>query len=379
MKDLPLWRSPRAGVLGAVLMALPMAVLSASPLAGGYLAAAVLFIWPAAVCVAGLVSGGLSLLLGAGAALLAMGRTFGQNGLLLATVYLIPILAVFVYVILRRVPFRRGCFFLIGAHVIALAAVYWLLQEMAGGDLYTRAGELAVEGLQAWPLGDTLLYNFYEMGLLELPAKLAEGALVAVPGGYTLSDAARQDLLLSAKALVTSLLASMVPGVIARQSILGGVGCLLLPLRLGFVAQERREFPGSTPPAETPAQGEEKEKAFVHFPDLGMPPFRTWHLPRGMGWQAGLALVGGYFLQVSETPAVAVAGAILYAAAGAVWAIQGAALINYTQHLRGTRRFWRILIPLLLLSTSLLLIVGVFDQITNARGLRKPPEPKEES
>ena len=375
MKDFPLWRSPRAGAVGALLLILPMIVFSLSPLTVGYLVSTVLFLWPVALCLGGLAGGSLPLALGAAAALLALWRSLGGPGLMLGAVYLLPIVAVFVLIILRRMPFRRGCFLMIGVHVAALAAVYWLLQRLAGGDLYAQAGRMAMDGLGSWEMGDSILYQLYEMGLLELPSSLAGSALISVPGGYVLSDAARQDLLLSAGALVTSSLSAMVPGLIVRQSILGGVGCLLLPLRLGYVAQEKREATGRAPLEETGREG----KHALRFPDLGMPPFRQWHLPQGMGWQAGLALAAGYALQMSAVPALGIAGIMLHAAAEAVWSIQGAALINYTQHIRGTKRFWRVLIPLVLLSTSLLVFAGIFDQITNVRGLRKPREPKEES
>ena len=394
MKEFPLWRSPRAGLLGAALMALPMIVFSLSPLLGGYLIALILFAWPTAVCLAGLCCGSLPMLMGTAGALLAMGRVFGQQGLLLTAVYLLPVLAAFLYVIVTRTPFKRGCVMLIVAHVVALAAVFWLLQQLAGGDLYGRAGQLAMEGLQTWELGDTLLYEFYAMRLLELPASLAEGALVQVPGGYTLSDAARADLLLSAKALVTAVLPTMVPGILVRQSILGGVGCLLLPLRLGAKLQAKRQgipdggdnekpdadgddVPWQAPVKRGPAPIE-PDPVPPGFPDLSMPPFRAWHIPQGRGRYVVIALAVGYMLQVSAVPALAVAGALLYAAAGAVFTVQGAALINFMQHTRNTRPFWRVAVPLLLLSTSLLLIAGVLDQVTNVRGLRKPREPKEE-
>ena len=34
--------------------------------------------------------------------------------------------------------------------------------------------------------------------------------------------------------------------------------------------------------------------------------------------------------------------------------------------------------PVLLLATQILMFIGIFDQISNFRGLRKPPEPKED-
>ena len=94
--------------------------------------------------------------------------------------------------------------------------------------------------------------------------------------------------------------------------------------------------------------------------------------------RAGAALALGLLFQGSAVPALAVAGIILYYVGQAVFSIQGAAMINFSQHARGTGRFWRVFVPLLLISTTLLMVVGIFDQIVNVRGLRKPPEPKEE-
>ena len=116
----------------------------------------------------------------------------------------------------------------------------------------------------------------------------------------------------------------------------------------------------------------------MDFPDLEMPPLQTWHIPRGIGWQVGLALIGGYLLRFSGTHAVKIAGIMLYAAASGVFMIQGAAFINFMQKRRGTKRFWRVLVPLLLMTTPFLMFIGIFDQFNNVRGLRKPPEPKED-
>ncbi len=109
-----------------------------------------------------------------------------------------------------------------------------------------------------------------------------------------------------------------------------------------------------------------------------MPPFSQWHIPRGVGWKVGVALAAGYVLRISDGPALSTAGVLLYGAASSVFAIQGLAAVNYFQKNRGTRRFWRVFVPLLLMTTGFPMIIGVFDQINNFRGLRKPPEPKED-
>ena len=381
MKDFPLIRSVPSAVVGTLALVLPMLILSANLMDGMYLAALLLFLGPAALCVCGAVCGSLPLAVSCAAALLSMGRVFGGRGMLLTAVYLLPVIAVFLTIVLRRVPFWTGCGLMIGTHVALFAAVYLILQQWAGGDLYTAAASLSMNALEKWEYGDYVLYEFYSMGLIDLPASLAEG--VRLEGyGILLSDAARQDLLLSVGNLVSSTLSSAIPGlIITRQSIVGGVGCLLLPLRFGYLAQRKRQYGPEPRRAPAPMEGERTEAGEalpVDFPDLNMPALRRWYIPRKYGWQAGAALALGLLLQGSAQPALAVAGMILYNAGGALFTIQGAAMINFSQNMRGTGRFWRVAVPMLLISTSLLMIVGIFDQIVNIRGLRKPPEPKEE-
>ena len=92
----------------------------------------------------------------------------------------------------------------------------------------------------------------------------------------------------------------------------------------------------------------------------------------------GLLLLAGYLLRSSAHPTAAIAGTVLYSAGHAVFSIQGAALVNFMQKSKGTRRGWRVIVPILLLLFSLLVFIGIFDQISNIRRLRKPREPKEE-
>ncbi|MBQ9263073.1 MAG: DUF2232 domain-containing protein [Clostridia bacterium] len=374
MKDFPLYRSPKAAVVGTLLIALPVLLLSLSTLSGMYAAMLVVFLLPVAACTAGLVCGALPMALGTAAGLYAMYRLAGTPGLTLTAAYLIPIVACFVLMVAFRVPFQQSCPALIGVHVAAMAGCYLLLQRWTGGQLYTAAGRAVMNALEHWELGDTMLYQFYSMGLINLPDKMEGKALLPVLGGYVLSAEARQDLLLSLNALISNMLSLLIPNLIVSQSILGGVGCLLLPLRFGYIAAERRAFLSETADAETDENG----KAKVDFPDLQMPKFETWHLPRGIGWQVGAALAVGYFLRSSGNSVAGIAGMILYSAAHAVFTIQGAALVNYMQKMRGTKRVWRIIVPVALMLFSVLVFLGIFDQISNVRGLRKPREPKEE-
>ena len=375
MKDFPLWRSPKAAIVSTLLIAAPVLLLSLSPLSGMYAVLLVIFLLPLAVCLAGLTAGALPMLLGTAAGLVSLTVLGGRPGLILGSVYLLPIVAAFVLVVALRVPFRQSCPALIGVHLLALAGCYLLLQSWSGGNLYDQAGVAVMNALDRWELGDTMLYQLYSMGLVDLPENLRGSALQRVLGGYVLSEAARSDLLLSVRTLVTTLLSSLVPNLIVSQSILGGVGCLLLPLRFGYLAAERRAFLSETAEGTvTDAQG----RAQVDFPDLQMPRFETWHLPRGIGWQVGAALVAGYFLRSSASEGLRVAGAILYTAARSLFIIQGAALVNFMQKARGTKRTWRVIVPILLMLFSVLVFLGIFDQISNIRGLRKPRDTKED-
>ena len=372
----PLIRSTKSAIVGSLLIAIPFLFLLApgqelmGPLPALYAALMIVFLLPAALCIAAAVCGTAAAGVGLMAAMVSVGSLTGTPGLALAAAYVLPVLAAFFAVVSLEVPFRKSCFILIGVHGLALSLVYVLAQRMAGGDLYSAAGVAASEYLKNWEMGDTMLYQLYSMGLIDLNSELADSALLRVLGGYQLSGAARTDMLLSVRTLISEMLRSMVPNVLVSQSILGGVGCLLLPLRFGFLAEEKRAFKRGEP------AGEEGKQS-VHFPDLGMPPFSQWHLPRGVGWQVGAALGAGYLFSSSASPVLATAGTILYAAASAIFSIQGATAINFIQKTRGTRRFWRVFIPLLLMKTLLLTVIGVMDQISNFRKLRKPPEPKE--
>ena len=376
MKEFPLYRSLRAGIVGTLLVSAPLLLFSRSALGGMYLVFFLVLLVPLALCMAGLCCGSLPMALGLAAALISMYRLLGQAGLLLTCIYLLPIVGAFVAVIVLKAPFWRGCAVMIGVHAASLVLVYVVLQRMTGGSLYTAAGEAAAKALRDWELGDIMLYQLYSTGLIGLKEDLPQTM-------FSLPEAAREDMLLSVRSLVSTQLERLVPSLIVTQSIQGGVLCLLLPLRFGFIMQEKRQFLSAEKverlDGEDGDEGEEeRKKQKVDFPDIGMPPFNTWFIPRGVGWQVGVALALGYLLRTSATPALFIAGLLLYAAASSVFTIQGAAALNFLQKARGTSRAFRVILPLLLGTTSLLMLLGIFDQINNFRGLRKPREPKED-
>lgn len=370
MKDFPLFRSLRAGIVGTLVLVVPLLFFSNISGMEPALIMLVMGLLPLAFCTAGLVCGAAVMGIGVLAGVVSMYLSMGLQGGLVAAVYLAAVAAGFVWVIVRRVPFWKGCAVMIGVHVAALAGCYLMVQQFTGGQMYTAAGDWLVNLINSDESGNQILYSLYQSGVITLPSQMQETALLPIGEGYILHPAARADLLLSVSGLVYNQLAAMVPSFLITQSILGGVLCLLLPLRFGIIAARRRAFRQQV--------GAEEDEIRLNFPDLAMPPLSLWHIPRGMGWKVGVALIVGSVLQYGGTPAMSMAGIILYAGAQALFALQGAAVLNFMQKAKGTGRHWRVIVPVLLYALSILHIVGIFDQITNARGLRKPPQPKEE-
>ena len=371
-------RSVKSAVVGSLLLMIPYLLLLPGreilgPLPAVYAVMLTVYLLPLALCLVTMVCGVLPMLIGLITALSTITTLMGTTGLALCALYALPVVGTFLTLVQMQVPFKKSCPIMIGVHVAALALVFAVSQKMTGGDLYNQAGSAVADFLKSWDLGDLLLYEFYSMGLIDLRESLRDNALQSGLYSFTLSDAAREDMLLSVRTMITGQLQLLIPNLIATQSILGGVACLLLPLRFGYLAEEKRAFLRDEP------MGELGEKQKVDFPTLDMPPFQTWHIPRGIGWQVGVALIGGYLLRYSGAFALRIAGIMLYGAASSVFMIQGAAFLNFFQKRRGSRRFWRVIVPLLLMTTPFLTFIGIFDQMNNARGLRKPPEPKEDT
>ena len=371
-------RSVKSAVVGSILLMIPYLLLLPGreilgPLPAVYAVMLTVYLLPVALCLVTMVCGVLPMLIGLITALSTITTLMGTTGLLLCAMYALPVVGAFLVRVQMQVTFKKSCPIMIGVHVAALALVFAVCQQMTKGDLYNQAGIAVADFLKTWDVGDLLLYEFYSMGLIDLRESLRDNAVQSGLYTFSLSDAAREDMLMSVQTMITGQLQLLIPNLIATQSIQGGVACLLLPLRFGYLAEEKRAFLRDEP------MGELGEKQKVDFPTLDMPPFQTWHIPRGIGWQVGVALIGGYLLRYSRTFALKIAGIMLYGAASSVFMIQGAAFLNFFQKRRGSRRFWRVLVPLLLMTTPFLTFIGIFDQLNNARGLRKPPEPKEDT
>ena len=372
MKELPLIRSGKTALISALLLAAPVLLLSLDPITALYALVLIVLLMPAGVCLAALTGGIAPACAGIAASVIACTRAAGTPGMICALIYLLPVFAVFIYIHAVKLSFFKGCAALIVTHILAAAGVYLYLQQLFNQQLYLSAAEGLQEWLASQPECDTLLYMVYQQGFISLTVERKEElkAILLVSnltGSITLTPEIRQEMLLSIGSLTEELLFDLTLMLFTLQAVLSGVACMLLPQRFGKLNYAKQKYLAT------------EEAPLPPFPDLEMQPLSLWHIPRGMGWKIGVAWLAGSLLQgMDAAQGVRIAGAILHHCATGIFAWQGAALLNFTQKARGTRRIFRVLVPLLLLVLGVLPYMGIFDQIINLRGLRKPPEPKED-
>ena len=368
MEQLPVVRTVKGALIGAAVFAALMG-LCATPFVLWIIPLMYLFGACAVATVAlaqGLLPGAFALLCCGGGAYLA----FGQAGALLALGFAgLPAVALCILAA-RRVPFWKMTGALVVLQGVCQVALLMILQAQVTGSVYQAAGRAAVNWMQEQEVCDSLLVSLYRYGLIGMEDALKENTLVTVMGGYVLSDAARADMLLSLNTLVAGLLEGLVPSLLVSQSIYGGVLTAALPLKCAGRAYTR---------AAVREEGQEKRGLVRNLPvpDVGMPPFEKWFLPRGWGIRVGV-LALGYVLSMVTDGAMAVLGQMLCGVFSAVYTVQGLSTLNFLQRKRGTRRGWRIAAPVLMMCflPTATLILGLADQVLNLRMLRPLPPQK---
>lgn len=372
MKELPLIRSGKAALISALLLAVPILLLSLDPILGVYAIALIALLMPAGVCLAALTGGIAPACAGIAASVIACAKLAGTPGMICVLLYLLPVFGVFLYIHGKKIPFFKGCAAQIITHMLAAACVYLYLQQLFNQQLYRTAADGVMAFLATQPECDSLLYMFFQQGLISLTTERKEELqalllLSNISGTLTFSPEIRQEMLLSLGSLAEELLFELTLMFFTLQAVLSGVACMLLPQRFGKLLHAKEEFLAQEGALPAP------------FPELDMPPLSLWHIPRGLGWKVGgVWLVGSLLQGMNAAQGIQIAGAILHHCTTGIFAWQGAALLNFTQKARGTKRVFRVTTPLLLLILGVLPYMGIFDQIINLRGLRKPPEPKED-
>lgn len=315
-----------------------------------------------ALCTVTLTAGWMPALLGLVLSSGGMGLLFGAGGAACALAYLAPTWILFLILYKRKTPWLYACAALIGCQIISQAAIFLTLNHLAGGDLFARAAQAVTSFVENSSFGDMLLISMANYGLVGLSGEMVQGAVVVDEMGYVLSDPARQELLLSLRALVGDLLSALLPGMLISHSIETGLLCHTWPrhrLRRRDVTVEN--------PDDVPEQTAD-----------AMPHLSRWHIPRPWGLRIGV-LGLGYFLSSAQQPALAMLGQLFFALFSTAFTVQGLATLNFVQHKRGTGYSWRVGLPIVLtfLLPNTLLFLGLMDQVTNMRALRplrRPPE-----
>ena len=323
---------------------------------------------PATLMITGMTAGFIPM----GACLAILLAAFALAGPLpvaaCAAFFLLPATAVFVICLLRRMPFWHACGLVAGTLLASQMLLFLWLQSRTSGQLSLAAGSLAAQYVNSLPYRDQFLYTLATAGFLQVPSSMQDTAIVAIPGGYGLSAEVINELLLQVRSVSGVMVESMLPTLFISGSGLNALLGLSLGIRDGRRAAQTRAY--------------RREEELQEIPDLGMPPLRDWHLPRP--WGLRIAVLGlGYFLaRFSSGGALAMLGLLMFQVFALCFSVQGLAALNASQHRRGTGRFWRkavVVMALLLRFMQIaLIILGVIDQITNARGLRPPMQPRGE-
>lgn len=361
MTDLPLIRSTRSAVKWTIFFSV-LLILSFTPFSLWVLLA-LYMLGTCALAVATLNGGLVPGLAGLVLSSASMHVLLGPQGAWCTAAYLGLTYVLFLILYVKKVPFWYTAAALVLAQLVSQLGIYLVLGSMVEGDLFIAAGHAVSTLVRESELCDVLLSTLYQSGLITLSPEYLDSAVVESLTGFVLSDVARDELLLSLADTLRSMLSAMLPGMLISHSIETGVLTCAWPL-LSAQRKHQQLLVQDLP---------EKRNPPVHT--LDMPPFRDWHIPRP--WGLRIAILGaGYFLALSQNSALSLLGQMFFSLFSAVYGIQGMATLNFIQHKKGTRRGWRIALPIILtlLLPNALLFLGIIDQVTNLRALRPMPE-----
>lgn len=356
----------RAALTACILCVLLLSFLSTSLLPAMSLALVTLSIMPVYLVMTGMIAGFVPLAVCALGTVSCLAVTGGLPLAGFGALYLLPMLLVFVYGITRRMHFWKTLGGMIGAMFISQVLIYVFLQRITDGMLYETAANIAADFVASAPGRDNVFYLFLQAGVLRIPESMADTALVLKDNMYAFSEEAALEMLKQLRSQVIGLLQGMLPSLLVSGSILYSVIGLGLGIFFGQRSRHRRAV----------RLNEDEQD----IPDLDMPPLSRWHIPRPWGLRIGI-LGLGYFLISMGNDTLQTVGALMWQVFATLFSLQGLAAIHHNQKARGTSKFWRIALFVAAFTVSfmqtVLIIMGLMDQITNMRGLRPPLLPRD--
>lgn len=366
-RGLTTYTTLRAAITSCVLCVLLLHLCQFAAFPAINVATVTLMLMPVFLMMTGLIAGFLPMAACTLMLLIALLASGGTTLLLYGALYILPMLAVFVYGTYKRLPFWQVLLMVVGALFAAQVLIFALLQRMNGGQLYENAANAVANFVNDSPIRDSMLYVFCTSGLLGVPAAMKDTALTVLEDNtFYFSQEAVTELLSQIRSLITMQMQSIMPALLVSGSALSGVMGLGFGIHYGQRSRHRRAVRLNEPEQD--------------IPDLDMPPLSRWHIPRPWGLRIGILGLGYLLIQFAMNDTVLLIGALMWQVFAVCYSLQGLASIHYTQKQRGTSKFWRVALIVasmtLTFMQTVLIIFGILDQITNARGLRPPLAPR---
>ena len=405
MRYFPLIRSLKAALIITAVMVLQVFMWGLDRLTAVYAIMLAVLTLPALIPVAGLWGGLMPLCACVLSALALAFLPFGAEAALRMALYLLPYTLVYLFVTEKQVPFFRAALMMILALFAGGFLALMSFRQTLGADYCRALAEQFSALIRNSPYGIEILYLLRQMGWAV--GDMDPVYMMTARGlSMTLTPKQLDELLLSLTNTIADLLFTM-PVMLTRVSIWSSVFGLAGGIYYGrrsiirnaVWSRRRKEITAEferrhaqeqqTGQNETDSDARQSfvarmqqtcEEALRGFPDLKMPSFALWHIPRGFGVLAALPALGYLLALMSANEQVSMAGSIMGHIFVCVFSIQGMAAFNYILSRRSMRAGVRLLIlaGMWLFINRAFLFIGILDQISNYRRLRPPLSGKEE-
>ena len=311
----------------------------------------IVFFFPCMVCCAYMIGGGLSMLAEIAIGLISMNMAFGTGGLIAgAALTVIPACA-YILICEKDVAFHKCIGVMMAVYALVDIALLIWMRILSGGDLLAFAADAVENSFRNMTfMGETGIGD----ETVQLLAKMGYFGNVSPD-----VETAYSELRILVEDMTLSLLLSLVSNIIL-SSVFAVGGARHFAWRSGLRRGEK-----------------------IDLPKNGMPALRNWFIPRQWGAAIGLFAIGiviELIFSYEENPSMNITGTVFFSIFETFYMIQGIAVLNAMHHKRGSGRFARVMIPILLMAILPLVAVllGVWDQAKDIRGLRGPKKDQEE-
>lgn len=349
-------RSIKGTVLWGLLGLIPLMTAmtgKTTPFVNSTLLMMVVMFFPCMVCCSYLIGGSFCMIAEIVLCLISMNMAFGTGGAVIGAILLVIPAVTFIYICGQDIPFHKSICIMMAVYGLINIGLFIWLRAWCNGDILGAAGKAVEDSFRNMTYnGKTGIGNEMVRMLAQI-GYLGENVSDDIENVYsalrTMTEEMTQMLILSQ---VSNIIFSSVIAVGASQHFARRSG-----LRRG-------------------------EK--VDLPKNGMPPLRDWYIPRQWGAAIGIFAVGilmKLVFRYEENPAMNITGSVFFSIFEAFYMVQGIAVINCVQHRRGSGRFARLFVPLLMMAVLPIVatLLGIWDQWKDIRGLRGPKADKEEN